>query len=136
MVDESGFITACNHHFAMLTYGKPLSEVVGRHIEELIQNFCGESDVVKLPERNRQMTLSPVNNGESGTGEKALEMAPLSFLIILYCTRKSHRTIETFAFFPTESRQVVAALEIGFKLINARTFVDAACNIFPAIAMA
>lgn len=93
VVDESGFITACNHHFAMLTFGKPLSEVVGRHIEELIQNFCGESDIVKLPERNRQMTLSPVNNGESGTGEKALEMATLSFLIILYCTRKSHRTI-------------------------------------------
>ncbi|KAM3967471.1 PAS domain containing serine/threonine kinase [Aphomia sociella] len=66
VVDESGIITACNHHFAMLTFGKPHSEVVGHHIEEVIHNFCRESDMVKIPDRNRNMTLSPVNN-ENGS---------------------------------------------------------------------
>ncbi|XP_031768886.2 PAS domain-containing serine/threonine-protein kinase isoform X1 [Galleria mellonella] len=66
VVDESGIITACNHHFAMLTFGKPHSEVVGHHIEEVIHNFCRESDMVKMPDRHRNMTLSPVNN-ENGS---------------------------------------------------------------------
>ncbi|KAH9631544.1 hypothetical protein HF086_004705 [Spodoptera exigua] len=67
VVDESGIITACNHHFAMLTFGKPHSEVIGHHIEDVIQNFCQEADIVKIPERNRNMTLSPVNNEDNGS---------------------------------------------------------------------
>ncbi|PZC85640.1 hypothetical protein B5X24_HaOG215910 [Helicoverpa armigera] len=67
VVDESGIITACNHHFAMLTFGKPHSEVIGHHIEDVIQNFCQEADIVKIPERNRNMTLSPVNNENNGS---------------------------------------------------------------------
>ncbi|XP_050554968.1 PAS domain-containing serine/threonine-protein kinase [Spodoptera frugiperda] len=67
VVDESGIITACNHHFAMLTFGKPHSEVIGHHIEDVIQNFCQEADIVKMPERNRNMTLSPVNNEDNGS---------------------------------------------------------------------
>ncbi|XP_053615608.1 PAS domain-containing serine/threonine-protein kinase [Plodia interpunctella] len=67
VVDESGVITACNHHFAMLTFGKPYSEVVGHHIEHVIHNFCREADMVKVPDRNRDMTLSPVNNDNNGS---------------------------------------------------------------------
>ncbi|KAG7310767.1 hypothetical protein JYU34_003578 [Plutella xylostella] len=67
VVDEAGLITACNHHFAMLTFGKPHSEVIGHHIEEVIQNFCRESDKIKIPERGRNMTLSPVNNDVNGS---------------------------------------------------------------------
>ncbi|VVC89278.1 unnamed protein product [Leptidea sinapis] len=33
VVDESGIITACNQHFAMLTFGKPQCDVIGHHIE-------------------------------------------------------------------------------------------------------
>ncbi|KAJ0182722.1 hypothetical protein K1T71_002091 [Dendrolimus kikuchii] len=67
VVDESGIITACNHHFAMLTFGKPHSEVIGHHIDDVIQNFCREADIVKLANRNRDMTLSPVNNQREGS---------------------------------------------------------------------
>ncbi|XP_060808057.1 PAS domain-containing serine/threonine-protein kinase [Amyelois transitella] len=67
VVDENGIITACNHHFAMLTFGKPHTEVVGHHIENVIQNFCRECDMVKVPDRNRDMTLSPVNNDNNGS---------------------------------------------------------------------
>lgn len=52
----------------MLTFGKPHSEVIGHHIEDVIQNFCQEADIVKMPERNRNMTLSPVNNEDNGSG--------------------------------------------------------------------
>lgn len=52
----------------MLTFGKPHSEVIGHHIEDVIQNFCQPADIVKIPERNRNMTLSPVNNDENGSG--------------------------------------------------------------------
>ncbi|XP_037867078.1 PAS domain-containing serine/threonine-protein kinase [Bombyx mori] len=65
VVDEAGIITACNHHFAMLTFGKPHSEVIGHHIDDVIQFFCRESDIVKLPDRARNMTLSPVNNEDN-----------------------------------------------------------------------
>ncbi|XP_073957230.1 PAS domain containing serine/threonine kinase [Choristoneura fumiferana] len=65
VVDDTGAITACNQHFAMLTFGKPHSEVIGHQIEELIPNFCRASDMVKVPDRNRDMTLSPVNNDEN-----------------------------------------------------------------------
>lgn len=68
VVDESGIITACNHHFAMLTFGKPHSEVIGHHIDDVIQNFCREADIVKVSNRNRDMTLSPVNNQKDGSG--------------------------------------------------------------------
>ncbi|XP_050680592.1 PAS domain-containing serine/threonine-protein kinase [Leptidea sinapis] len=62
VVDESGIITACNQHFAMLTFGKPQCDVIGHHIEHVIQNFCREADLLKLHEPNRNMTLSPVPN--------------------------------------------------------------------------
>lgn len=65
VVDESGIITACNHHFAMLTFGKAHSEVIGHHIDDVIQHFCRETDLITMPERNRNMTLSPVNNDEN-----------------------------------------------------------------------
>ncbi|XP_052739436.1 PAS domain-containing serine/threonine-protein kinase [Bicyclus anynana] len=61
VVDESGLITACNQHFAMLTFGKAQSEVIGHHIDDVIQNFCRECDLVTV-DRNRNTTLSPVNN--------------------------------------------------------------------------
>ncbi|KAG6446702.1 hypothetical protein O3G_MSEX004576 [Manduca sexta] len=67
VVDEAGIITACNHHFAMLTFGKPHSEVIGHHIGDVIQNFCREADIVKVPDRTRNMTLSPVNNENNGS---------------------------------------------------------------------
>ncbi|CAK1544486.1 unnamed protein product [Leptosia nina] len=67
VVDEFGIITACNQHFAQLTFGKPQSEVIGHHIEDVIQNFCRESDLVKVQENNRNMTLSPVNNENDGS---------------------------------------------------------------------
>ncbi|CAH2050069.1 unnamed protein product, partial [Iphiclides podalirius] len=67
VVDEAGVITACNQHFAMLTFGKSQSEVIGHHISEVVQNFCRESDKVKVSERNRNMTLSPVNNDNNGS---------------------------------------------------------------------
>ncbi|CAH0592247.1 unnamed protein product [Chrysodeixis includens] len=70
VVDESGIITACNHHFAMLTFGKTHSEVIGHHIEDVIQNFCQEADLVKMPERSRNMTLSPVNNDNNGSASE------------------------------------------------------------------
>ncbi|CAG4983691.1 unnamed protein product [Colias eurytheme] len=66
VVDEGGIITACNQHFSMLTFGKPQSEVIGHHIEDVIQNFCREADLVKQ-ENNRNMTLSPVNNEDDGS---------------------------------------------------------------------
>ncbi|CAH2217409.1 jg26472, partial [Pararge aegeria aegeria] len=68
VVDESGLITACNQHFAMLTFGKAQSEVIGHHIEDVIQNFCRESDLVNVLDRNRNMTLSPVNNENDDSG--------------------------------------------------------------------
>ncbi|XP_026319661.1 PAS domain-containing serine/threonine-protein kinase [Hyposmocoma kahamanoa] len=67
VVDDNGIITACNHHFAMLTFGKPHSEVIGYYIEDVIPNFCREVDMVKVNERNRNMTLSPVNNENDGS---------------------------------------------------------------------
>ncbi|CAH0724620.1 unnamed protein product, partial [Brenthis ino] len=69
VVDESGVITACNQHFAMLTFGKPNSEVIGHHIEEVIQNFCRESDMVKMENRNRDMTLSVNNEDEDSASD-------------------------------------------------------------------
>lgn len=68
VVDDNGIITACNHHFAMLTFGKPHSEVIGHYIDDVIPNFCREADMVKVNERNRNMTLSPVNNENDGSG--------------------------------------------------------------------
>ncbi|CAB3239719.1 unnamed protein product [Arctia plantaginis] len=68
VVDESGIITACNHHFAMLTFGKTHSEVIGHHIDDVIQHFCRHADMVKMPDRNRNMTLSPVNNDDDNNG--------------------------------------------------------------------
>lgn len=65
VVDDNGIITACNQHFAMLTFGKTNSEVNGHHIDEVIQNFCRESDRVKVHER---MTLSPVNHENNDSG--------------------------------------------------------------------
>ncbi|KAL4713819.1 hypothetical protein ACJJTC_015473 [Scirpophaga incertulas] len=67
VVDETGIITACNHHFAMLTFGKPHHEVISHHIEDVIPNFCKQADMVKIPDRNRNMTLSPVNNDNDGS---------------------------------------------------------------------
>ncbi|CAK1601725.1 unnamed protein product [Parnassius mnemosyne] len=67
VVDETGIITACNQHFAMLTFGKSLTDVIGHHINDVIPNFCRESDMVKVSDRNRNMTLSPVNNENSGS---------------------------------------------------------------------
>ncbi|KAJ2940611.1 hypothetical protein O0L34_g14717 [Tuta absoluta] len=69
VVDESGIITACNQHFAMLTFGKPHSEVIGHHIEDVIADFCRPADLVKPNERNRNMTLSPVNNGDGSASD-------------------------------------------------------------------
>lgn len=51
----------------MLTFGKPHSEVIGHHIEDVIQNFCRETDMVKMDNRNRNMTLS-VNNEDEDSG--------------------------------------------------------------------
>ncbi|XP_068626475.1 PAS domain-containing serine/threonine-protein kinase [Battus philenor] len=67
VVDEAGIITACNQHFAMLTFGKSHSEVIGHHINDVIPNFCRESDMVKVSDRNRNMTLSPVNNDSNAS---------------------------------------------------------------------
>ncbi|XP_041975737.1 PAS domain-containing serine/threonine-protein kinase [Aricia agestis] len=72
VVDENGIITACNQHFAMLTFGKPQSEVIGHHIEDVIQNFCREADRVKMQE-NRHMTLSPVHNDENDSASETDE---------------------------------------------------------------
>ncbi|XP_061385658.1 PAS domain-containing serine/threonine-protein kinase isoform X2 [Danaus plexippus] len=73
VVDESGVITACNQHFAMLTFGKAQSEVIGHQIEDVIQNFCRESDLVKIQDRNRNMTLSPVNNDNNDSASETGE---------------------------------------------------------------
>ncbi|KAL0901832.1 hypothetical protein ABMA27_006995 [Loxostege sticticalis] len=73
VVDDSGIITACNHHFAMLTFGKPHTEVVGHHIDDVIPHFCREADMVKVPDRTRQMTLSPVNNDNNGSASETDE---------------------------------------------------------------
>ncbi|XP_063548888.1 PAS domain-containing serine/threonine-protein kinase [Cydia strobilella] len=52
VVDDAGIITACNQHFATLTFGKPHSAVVGRHIDELIPDFCRGGHLVKpMPDR-------------------------------------------------------------------------------------
>lgn len=67
VIDDNGIITACNHHFSMLTFGKPHNEVIGQNIEEIIQNFCQDVDLIKLNIRNRDMTLSPVNNNHDGS---------------------------------------------------------------------
>ncbi|KPI91804.1 PAS domain-containing serine/threonine-protein kinase [Papilio xuthus] len=67
VVDEAGIITACNQHFAMLTFGKSQSEVIGHHITDVIPNFCREADMLKGGDRNRNMTLSPVNNGDDAS---------------------------------------------------------------------
>ncbi|CAF4863394.1 unnamed protein product [Pieris macdunnoughi] len=69
VVDESGLITACNQHFAQLTFGKSLSEVIGHHIEDVIQNFCRECDLIKIQDTNRNMTLSPVNNDDGSISD-------------------------------------------------------------------
>ncbi|XP_046965611.1 PAS domain-containing serine/threonine-protein kinase isoform X2 [Vanessa cardui] len=69
VVDENGIITACNQHFAMLTFGKPHSEVIGHHIENVIQNFCQESDLVKIQDRNRNLTLSVNNEDEDSASD-------------------------------------------------------------------
>ncbi|XP_047520416.1 PAS domain-containing serine/threonine-protein kinase isoform X2 [Pieris napi] len=69
VVDESGIITACNQHFAQLTFGKSLSEVIGHHIEDVIQNFCRECDLIKIQDTNRNMTLSPVNNDDGSVSD-------------------------------------------------------------------
>ncbi|XP_013149578.1 PREDICTED: PAS domain-containing serine/threonine-protein kinase [Papilio polytes] len=67
VVDEAGIITACNQHFAMLTFGKSQAEVIGHHITDVIPNFCREADMLKAGDRNRNMTLSPVNNGDDAS---------------------------------------------------------------------
>lgn len=67
-MDEAGIITACNQHFAMLTFGKSQAEVIGHHITDVIPNFCREADMLKAGDRNRNMTLSPVNNGDDASG--------------------------------------------------------------------
>ncbi|XP_026497091.1 PAS domain-containing serine/threonine-protein kinase isoform X1 [Vanessa tameamea] len=69
VVDENGIITACNQHFAMLTFGKPHSEVIGHHIENVIQNFCREADLVKIQDRNRNLTLSVNNEDEDSASD-------------------------------------------------------------------
>ncbi|XP_050342738.1 PAS domain-containing serine/threonine-protein kinase [Nymphalis io] len=69
VVDENGIITACNQHFSMLTFGKAHSEVIGHHIENVIQNFCRESDLVKLQDRNRNLTLSVNNDDEDSASD-------------------------------------------------------------------
>ncbi|CAH0767461.1 unnamed protein product [Diatraea saccharalis] len=51
VVDEAGVVTACNHHFAMLTFGKPHAHVVGQPLLRLLPAFCRPAD--RLPRARR-----------------------------------------------------------------------------------
>lgn len=69
VVDESGIVSACNHHFTMLTFGKAHGEVVSKPISSIITAFCHESHLIQPPlPRSRNISLSPVNNNHSGNG--------------------------------------------------------------------
>lgn len=94
----------------MLTFGKTHSEVIGHHIEDVIQNFCLESDLVKMPERSRNMTLSPVNNDDNGSGKGKQHTLKKKFLKIVVRTGVLRaRTSANAKRFKT-----VLALAIGF----------------------
>lgn len=60
VIDESGFIESCNHHFSMLMFGYAQMKILGRHITDLIPNFG--HDVEYLGEtRSRNATNSSLD---------------------------------------------------------------------------
>lgn len=68
VIDESGFIESCNHHFSMLMFGYSQTKILGRHISNLIPNF-GQDIEYLGNSRSRNATSSSLDNGESDETE-------------------------------------------------------------------
>lgn len=68
VIDESGFIESCNHHFSMLMFGYSQTKILGRHISDLIPNF-GQDIEYLGNSRSRNATSSSLDNGESDETE-------------------------------------------------------------------
>lgn len=68
VIDESGFIESCNHHFSMLMFGYSQTKILGRHISDLIPNF-GQDIEYLGNSRSRNATSSSLDNAESDETE-------------------------------------------------------------------
>lgn len=68
VIDESGLIESCNHHFSMLMFGYSQTKILGRHISDLIPNFGQDTEYLGNS-RSRNATSSSLDNGESDETE-------------------------------------------------------------------
>ncbi|XP_055702492.1 PAS domain-containing serine/threonine-protein kinase isoform X2 [Phlebotomus papatasi] len=66
VIEESGIIESCNHHFSMLMFGYAQGKILGQHITKIVPNFGQELEYVGY-NRSRNATISSLGNEESET---------------------------------------------------------------------
>lgn len=76
VIDESGIIESCNHHFSMLMFGYAQAKIIGQHVSKVIPNF-GQEYATDLG-RSRNATISSLENEESETETDHVERTDLT----------------------------------------------------------
>lgn len=66
VIDETGIIESCNHHFSMLMFGYAQSKIIGQHVSMVIPNFQEDTDL----SRNRNTTISSSSESETDHVER------------------------------------------------------------------
>lgn len=68
VIDESGSIELCNHHFSMLMFGYAQQKIVCMHITQLVPNFGKDFEYLGA-NRSRNVTASSLDNVENEESE-------------------------------------------------------------------
>uniref|UniRef100_A0A6B2EFC1 Putative pas domain-containing serine/threonine-protein kinase n=1 Tax=Phlebotomus kandelakii TaxID=1109342 RepID=A0A6B2EFC1_9DIPT len=66
VIEETGIVESCNHHFSMLMFGYAQGKILGQHITKIVPNFGQELEYVGY-NRSRNATISSLGNEESET---------------------------------------------------------------------
>ncbi|XP_031634645.1 PAS domain-containing serine/threonine-protein kinase, partial [Contarinia nasturtii] len=94
VIDESGSIELCNHHFSMLMFGYAQSKITQLHITNLIPNFAQELEYLDIGDwncngRSRNITFSSMDN-ESETETDPVYYEAESFYATPVGTTSNH----------------------------------------------
>lgn len=97
VIDDTGLIESCNHHFSMLMFGYAQAKILRLHITRLIPNFGQEFEYLGYT-RSRNVTTSSLDdNEESETetdpvyyeGDQSLYTTPAAMTTSEYCNLSS-----------------------------------------------
>lgn len=113
VIDETGSIELCNHHFSMLMFGYSQQKITRMHITHLIPNFGKDFEYLGV-NRSRNITTSSLENEENEESETETDPVYYEADQSFYATPTGMTTSE----YSKSSYSMRNAIDLSNKLTN------------------